>query len=247
MSGAAQASTFTRTSLTNGGQLTPSGVSEVGGIVLDLIGSNDNRVTTQLAASSLHVGFAGTNPLTIGTQTGFDSSVLSALGGGLKEAAVRITLFDGDTAAGDFDEDLNTLLLNGVDFGNWSDVEAQNTDAMGTALAAGFSGGGFRDDLLDTGWFFNNDATTLTSLYNSIVATQEVVFGLNDVDPGDNFFDFTQGVDGSLVDVGTGPVVTPNPVDVPDPSVVLGLIGMAAAALPLRTRAAKAYELAAAS
>ncbi|MEL7226558.1 MAG: PEP-CTERM sorting domain-containing protein [Cyanobacteria bacterium P01_D01_bin.36] len=225
VSSAAQASTFTKTSLTNGGELVPAGVSEVGGIVLDLVGTNNNRVTTQLSASSLFSGFASGNPLTIGTQTGFDASVTNALGGGILEAAIRITLDDGDTAVGDFDEDDNSLLLNGIDFGNWSDVIAQNTDNMGNAAASGFSTGGFRNNRLDTGWFFNNDATTLGNFYNSLIATQQVVFGLDDIDPGDNFLDFTQGVDASLVNVGTGPVVTPvNPTGVPEPGVVFGLV-----------------------
>jgi hypothetical protein len=217
-------------------------VSEVGGIVLDLVGTNNNRVTTQLAASTLYQGFSGfnVNPLTIGTQTGFGASVINALGGGLTQAAIRMTLFDGDTASGDFDEDLNDLLLNGINFGSWSDVNAQNTDALGNVLAAGFSGGGFRDGTLDTGWFFNNNAATLTAFYNTLTATQQVVFAIDDVNPDDNFYDFTQGVDGSLVNVGTGPVVTPpNPTGVPEPSSMIGLMGLAAAARFLRSRQEK--------
>ncbi|HET6576066.1 MAG TPA: hypothetical protein VFG68_20865, partial [Fimbriiglobus sp.] len=88
--------TFTFTSPTSGGAL-PSGVTEVGGIVLDIVGANGARVVSQLAASSLHQGFAAVNPLTIGTQTGFTSTVVNALGGGISELAVRITLLDGDT------------------------------------------------------------------------------------------------------------------------------------------------------
>lgn len=243
MSSAAQASTFTRTSLVNGGVAVPTGVSEVGGIVLDLIGANNNRVTTQLSASSLYVGFAGQNPETIGTQTGFGTSITDALGGGLLQAAVRLTLFDGDTAAGDFDEDDNSLLLNGINFGNWSDVQAQNTDGLGTVAFAGFSGGGFRDNILDTGWFLNSDSTSLAAFYSSLLSTQEVVFSLNDIDPFDNFFDFTQGVDSSLIDVGTGPVVTPggggSPASVPEPGSVMALLLIGGAGvLQMRRRVA---------
>ncbi len=236
MSEVAQASTFTETSPINGGSSVLTGVSSVGGIVLDLTGSNNTRVTTQLSASSLYQGFAGSNPLSIGTQTGFISSITDALGGGLSQAAVRFTLFDGDTAAGDFDEGKNTLLLNGINFGNWSSVEAENTTATGASGTRGFSGGGFRDNVLDTGWFFSNNASTLSALFSSLTATQQVIFGLDDVNPFDNFFDFTQGVDASLVNVGTGPVITPGgpSAEIPTPALLPGLIGMGVAALRKR-------------
>ena len=86
--------TFTTTSPTTAGEL-PAGVTEIGGIVLDLIGINGVRVVCQLPASSLFVGMFhdGTpaayrgNPGTIGIQEGF-STVLTALGGGLSEVAI---------------------------------------------------------------------------------------------------------------------------------------------------------------
>src|SRR5690242_8695508 len=53
--GAAQATTFTRNSPA-GGTL-PSGVTEIGGVVVDLIGSNHNRVVSELPASDLFVGY----------------------------------------------------------------------------------------------------------------------------------------------------------------------------------------------
>ena len=76
-------------------------------------------------------GFRG-NPGIIGIQSGFTSGITDALGGGLAEVAVRITLFDGDNAAGDFDSNDNTLTLNGYTLGNWSNVSAQTTNASGT-------------------------------------------------------------------------------------------------------------------
>ncbi|WP_309744278.1 hypothetical protein [Chamaesiphon sp. OTE_20_metabat_361] len=82
----AQASTFTRGSL-------PSGVSEVGGIVLDLTGTNGTRVVTQAAASGLFQGLPANTPIVIGTQSGFTPTVISALGGGLSQASVRISLY----------------------------------------------------------------------------------------------------------------------------------------------------------
>jgi hypothetical protein len=228
--GTAQASTFTNASPAGGA--VPSGISTVGGVVLDLTGANGTRVTSQLAASKLFKGFYNSgspsafngNPGTVGIQTGFSSSILSALGGGLQQAAVRFTLFDGDTASGDFDFNDNTLLVNSLNFGNWSSVNAQNTNSAGVEASLGLSGGGFRNDTLDTGWFFNNDATLLSSLFTSLSSGQ-VTYQINDVDPNDNFYDFTQGIDSSLINVGTGPVVQP-PTAVPTPALLPGLIGM---------------------
>lgn len=223
----AQASTFTRGSL-------PSGVSEVGGIVLDLTGTNGTRVVTQTAASGLFVGQPNTQ-IVIGTQSGFTSAVISALGGGISQASVRISLFDGDTAAGDFDFNQNTLLLNNIDFGNFSSVNAENTTGTGVSTSSGFSGGGFRNNTLDTGFFTSTNAPTLSSLFTSL-SSGSIVFGLRDVTPGDNFYDFAQGIDSSLINVGTGPVITPGSTAVPEPFTIVGTLVGATAAYRTRKR-----------
>jgi hypothetical protein len=213
----------------------PGAVSVVGGIVLDLVGTNNNRVVSQLAASSLFVGFYddGTpvgyrgNPGTIGIQTGFDASILSALGGGLSKAAVRFTLYDGDSSAGDFDEVDNTLLLNGVDFGNWGAVSTVTHNSTGTSFTS--SQLGFTNDELVTGFFYSNNADTLAKFYATLTLTNQVIFQVNDSDPYDNFYDFTQGIDAGLINVGTGPIVSPPTSPVPEPS-TYGMVGAAALA-----------------
>jgi hypothetical protein len=227
----ARASTFTLASPSSQGSV-PSGISSVGGIVLDLVGQNNTRVTSQLAASQLFTGFYNSgspssfngNPGTIGIQNGFDAAVTAALGGGIKEAAVRFTLFDGDTGAGDFDQGNNTLLLNGISFGNWSSVNAENTDSAGNSDSGGFSAGGFRDQTLDTGWFYTTDTGALGSFFSSLTTTSQVVYQVADVDPFDNFYDFTRGIDASLINVGQGPVVVApgSGTEVPEPLSVLG-------------------------
>ncbi len=214
---------FTNTSPTSGGAV-PTGVTEIGGLVLDLIGANGARVVSELPASQLFVGYsnAGTpagfqgNPVTIGIQTGFTPAVIAALGGGIAEAAVRVTLFDGDTASGNFDFNDNTLRLNDITVGNFSAVQTERTSSNGQV--ASFSELGFQNEELNTGWFKITGAATLSSLYTSLSSGQ-VKFALNDVDPTDNFYDFTQGIDGGLVNVGQPPVVTP-PSTLPDCDVV---------------------------
>lgn len=227
-SGSAFASTSTSTSL-SGLDVTTVGASTVGGIVVDLVGTNGAHVVSQLSASSLFVGFSAANPFVIGSQAGFLSSVYGGLGGGLASASIRFSLYDGDTASGNFDFNDNDLLVNGINFGNWSTVNAENTTTTGASTALGFSGGGFRNNVLDTGWFGSTDTTLLASLYASIVSNESLTFEMDDVDPGDNFFDFTQGIDGSLINVGQGPGVIP-PSGVPEASSIallgLGLFGL---------------------
>jgi hypothetical protein len=209
---------FTLTSPTTAGEL-PASVTPVGGIVLDLIGLNGRRVVSQLPAGRLFVGrfdsgapfeFRG-NPGTIGVQAGFTPAVLAALGGGIRQAAIRVTILDGDTAPGDFDFAHNTLHVNGVPFGDFSAVATEETTADGLTTLSVNPVGGFRNDLLDTGFFLLNDAGLLADLFVSL-RSGIVVFQVSDADPFENVFDFTQGVSGDLIDVGTPPQV-----DVPDP------------------------------
>lgn len=228
----AGATVFTSTSPTSKGAL-PLGVTAVGGIVLDGVGLNGARLVSQLSATSLFEGFSGSgnpvayrgNPLTIGIQTGLTPALLANLGGGFSELAVRFTLFDGDNAAGNFDYNQNSLLLNGVNFGNWSSVIAERTNSSGTT-GLGLSSGGFRDNTLDTGWFYSNNSNLLGNIYATL-GSGSLSYQLQDVDPGDNLYDFKQGVDGSLINVGSAPVITPPTGSVPDGGSTLGMLALA--------------------
>jgi PKD repeat protein len=205
---------FTLTSPTSLGRL-PDGLTPVGGIVLDLVGVNGRRVVSQLPARALFQGFfsGGTpeeyrgNPGTIGIQTSFTPEVVRALGGGLAELAVRVTLFDGDTGPGDFDLGDNFLLLNGLPVGNFSAAVTEETSADGETSLSSNPAGGFRDGRLDTGFFLARDPAFLAEFYARLASTSQVVYQLDDLDPFDNLFDFTQGIDGGLAGGGSPPIV----------------------------------------
>jgi len=208
-----------------GGQL-PRGASVVGGIVLDLIGSNGQRVLAQLGAgANLYKDTPGNLPtqpdIIIGTQDGLTPAVLAALGGGLSKVAIRVTLFDGDTSIQDVppvpqinqDYNENTLLLNELNFGNWSPIETLTTDSIGNVIAGTTSNIGFFNQELDTGWFIADDPALLSSFYASLVSTGEVVYKLRDSDPGDNFRNFQEGLDSSNISGNNSPKGVIIPVD----------------------------------
>jgi hypothetical protein len=239
---AAHAIPETRTSPT-GGAL-PAAVTEVGGIVLDLTGVNGTRLVAQLAASTLFSGNMPSNPiLTIGTQTGFLASSIADLGGAFSAVSVRVTLFDGDQAAGDFDFNDNFFRLDGVEIGNWSNVLTYQTNASGTTQI-GAANLGFNNNQLRTGFFTSTDASFLSSLATNL-ADGSLVYSLRDADsPGDQFFDFTQGVDGGLINVGTPPVVVPPVNPIPEPE-TYALMGAGLAALGFVSRRRKQQKAAA--
>jgi len=240
----ALATPFTLTSPVNGGSQLPAGVTEVGGIVFHARGLNGATLTSQLSAGSLFSGFAGSNPQTIGTQAGLTPAILGQLGGGFSEIAIRMTLLDGDSSAGNFDFNDNFLQLNGFEFGagvgaasNFSNINTDDTNNLGTA-SNGFILGFDDDDSgplpgINTGFFHFTDAATLASVYASILGTSQLIIAVRDLDPGDNFYDFTAGVNGSLINVELGPTVS---TEVPEPASLLVWGTMAGLALVGRRR-----------
>ncbi|MBD2354553.1 PEP-CTERM sorting domain-containing protein [Tolypothrix sp. FACHB-123] len=230
----AQAASFTLTSPTTKGVL-PTEITSVGGVVLDIVGQNNTRVTSQLGASQLFKGYYDDgapndyldNPGTIGIDSNFTQKIINALGGGIKELAVRFTLDDGDSGIEDKDAGKdNTLLVNNIAFGYWGEVDTKSTDAKGNEIGTGF-GKGFRSETLDTGWFYVNDASTLSDFYTSLVNTQKVVYQLHDEDPYDNYYGFKKGINKTIIKV------TP-PESVPEPLTIFGTLTAGAFGVALR-------------
>jgi len=217
----AHASAFTNTSPAGG--LLPSGITTLGGVVLDLIGTNGNRVTSQLGANGLPKGLVASYPLIIGTQTGFTSDIRAALGGGLQAAAIRMTVYDGDTGAGEFAFDDLTLLIDDIVVANWSDIKTQETDAFGNKKDDLFNDG-FRDISLDSGWALISTGS-LTGLFNKLF-DETVVFSTSATIGLENELDFTAGLDNPITKAGVLPFVTyQNGHTVPEPgsTVLFGL------------------------
>ncbi|MFO0229649.1 PEP-CTERM sorting domain-containing protein, partial [Gemmatimonas sp.] len=142
-------------------------------------------------------------------------------------------LYDGDTGAGNFDENDNTLLVNGATIGNWSSVSTSQTNSTGGTIGSATLG--FLNNQLHTGWFTTTNLTALGTIWSALNTNLSLVYTYSDVDPGDQFLDFTQGVNSSLINVGTGPVVQPPTGNaVPEPAslalVIGGAMAMGAAA-----------------
>ncbi len=201
---------FTMKSPTPGGDL-PSGVTAVGGIVLDLIGLNGVRVVVQLAANQLFSGLfdSGSQIGQIGVMGGLSPQVLAQLGGGLAQMAVRMTVEDADTSVGDWDYNQNFLTLNGIELGNLSSRPTEATSEAGvpSGLATGFQNGA-----LSTGWFHVTDAGVLAQLFTSLMTSNQATFGLKDLTPGDNSYDFSKGINGAFFGIET-PNTAPDAVD----------------------------------
>src|SRR5262249_13451796 len=133
---------------------------------------------------------------------------------------------------------VNSRRLNtSTDLGDFSNVSTETTNSLGTAHISFQSG--FPDNTLATGFFSLSgpaNAAALASLFASIVSTQQIQFGVFDNDFNIiQFYDFAQGVDGSLTDVGQPPTVvaiTPEPTSV----VVFGTVLAACAGAAWRRR-----------
>ena len=185
----------------------PSSASKVGGIVLQLVGTNGATLFTQTKATSLYKGFFDSSPGVVGSQSSLD---LSNLGGGLSRVSMRWTINDGDTAGNpsdtnsqEFDYDDITLGMNGVSLQSASGLTAYSHDDSGNNATVV---SGFPNNVTATGWVTTTDSTKLSTIYNSITQNSNTAtFHLFDSDVNDNYFDFTKGIDSSMSETESAP------------------------------------------
>jgi len=180
----------------------PTAATPIGGIVLDLVGKNGVRLFSEVSASSLFKGYNFSDKsLTVGTLTGVDRDLL---GGGLQSAAVRLTLYDGDSAKGDFDCKDLSLSLDGARLGSLSDLLTYSHDSKGGNVSVG---DGFANEKTATGWISVASAD-LSKLFDKLQTdpTKSSIFEVISKDGDTQYYDFTAGIDASFSNV----VVAPN-------------------------------------
>lgn len=180
------------------GTALPAVYPEAGGVALILYGANGNIYYQFSEPAGAFSGFQNSgqprafrgNPFTINTPLTLDCGVQSCpayFGNQIVKMEVRFTALDGDTHSGGFDEDDISLLINGVNIGNWSDVPTENTNLDGTRLIS--TQMGFGQNTFDTGWFSTTDA----GLLQGILTTQSIRTQVLDDDPNDNRWNFRLG------------------------------------------------------
>lgn len=180
----------------------PTAATPIGGIVLDLVGKNGVRLFSEVSASSLFKGYNFSDKsLTVGTLTGVDRDLL---GGGLQSAAVRLTLYDGDSARGDFDYQDLSLSLDGARLGSLSDLLTYSHDSKGGNVSVG---DGFANEKTATGWI-SVASDDLSKLFDKLQTdpTKRSIFEVISKDGDTQYYDFTAGIDASFSNV----VVAPN-------------------------------------
>ncbi len=193
-----------------------SGIAPFGGLVVDAYGLNGQRLLSHTAASELNKGTArgmpNTNDFLIGQQDGFKAGLMGQLGGGFASVSIRVTVFDADTDQGNFDFDDNFLRVNGVIFGNFSDVVTTTTDAQGNILNGVNDGVGFGGGETDTGTFTLTNSNLLARLFTSLEQTGSLIFEVDKRDNNGNFYDFTSASRIPQGGLGPGPALAPVPL-----------------------------------
>ena len=165
---------------------------------------NGTSIYTQAAASGLYKGFFENATGSVGTQSGIDFSVL---GGGLSRVSMRWTIEDGDTDSGNFDYNNVQLGINNVPIDSASNLTAYSHDQNGDATSIR---SGFPDGATATGWVTTTDSIKLQQIYSNILSNSGVVeFHLFDTNPGDNYYDFSRGINSTMSQSNVTPNIAP--------------------------------------
>ncbi|MBI4781195.1 MAG: type I secretion C-terminal target domain-containing protein [Oscillatoriophycideae cyanobacterium NC_groundwater_1537_Pr4_S-0.65um_50_18] len=207
------------TSPINGGTPVTIDVPPVGGIIYDFVGLNDQRVTAYFAAKDLPTFNSQGTQTTVLNSSILPTRAVNALGGGIKQLSIRLTINDGDTAPrnpGDStstNQEYNTafLKINGVSqVVNLSDIYTYNHNGLGDVAnpPASPPDQGFPNNLLSTGWALISDSTTLTNIYSSITGGgNQLSLQWQSINSniGGNTINFQSGLDQSIINYPSTP------------------------------------------
>ena len=169
------------TSPTSAGGL-PSNIPKFGGAVIDIITADNTRILNYISRDDLFDGHVNSDRLNFASQQigslFFTAGMLDAISNGILELAIRLTLYDGDNAVGadtissdEYQANKNFLVVNGSEFGNFSDVTTVTSSRKGEEYYNDFQATGFANKKSATGWFYSNDSSILGLVKNSLVAS----------------------------------------------------------------------------
>ena len=199
----ALATPFTET-VPGGNGAIPITYPRVGGTMVVLVGANGNiyyqfvNPSTQFQGfqnSGTPVGYQG-NPFQLGPAQTLNcgpTACSTYFGGSIVEGYVRLTARDGDACVGDFDHNDVSFRLNGFHVSSFTGPNTERTNMAGT-VSNGFEPC-FRNQgstETSTAWF---DISGNTALLNNILTVGSTTPFVQDVDPNDNYWYFTDGND----------------------------------------------------
>lgn len=165
---------FLTNSVTSAGAL-PSQVTPHGGVVIDIVGLNGERVVIQKGLPFAVTGFLSSGfTYDLTSFAGFNQDVLDFLGGGFSEIGLRLSAaipYGSDSTYGP--EFGMGLALNNVQIGNVNDHHSIASNGNGAVLGGEIIDG-FLTQTHCTTWIHIDDADTLANIYNSALSTQAI-------------------------------------------------------------------------
>ncbi|MGV6801718.1 MAG: DUF7507 domain-containing protein, partial [bacterium] len=204
--GNAMATPFTETIPDGLGTQIPSTYPVIGGTMFVLEGANGNYYYQFVNPSTQFSGFSDTgtpaayrgNPFQLGPSQALNCGTTSCstyFGGSIVKLYVRLTVRDGDTCTGEFDENDITFRVNGYDVSNFTGPTSQETSVDGSIIyGTDTCFPNQTSSRTSTAWF----TSTNSSLLNDILTVGSTTPTIHDLDGGgDNLWYFTDGNDAS--------------------------------------------------
>ncbi len=181
MNANASLSSVLTTSPTSAGALS-NDIPVFGGAVIDIVTADNTRLVNYISRDDLFLGHVNSDRLDFASQQigslFFTADMLDAISSGIIELAIRLSLYDGDNAVGadvisedEYQANKNFLVVNGNEFGNFTDVKTVTSSRKGEEYYDDFESTGFANKKSATGWFYSDDASILESIKDSLFTT----------------------------------------------------------------------------